>query len=190
MGQILGFLIIFAIIYFPFIKPLTVLSKGDIVIRTPLDETKLSKQKLFSIVITAYHFLLSLFTLILGIVKTSKLSTGYDFLVIGILGVVTTCFGVALFYLINKKDNTENLLKLGFILPIHCMIGIVCSFLLGGHLYFNLGQKILGVFIFGMLLAEVFYIIHVYRFQKKSGIIWEKPKPDIVTLSEQKKNYE
>lgn len=38
--------------------------------------------------------------------------------------------------------------------------------------------QILGLLIFGMLLAEIAYIIHVYRFRKKAGIVWEKPKPD------------
>ena len=184
MGQILGFLVIFAIIYFPFIKPLTVLNRGDIVLRRSPTESKLANQKTFSIAITLYHLALSLFAFIFGIIRTSQISkdlgdsfvTGYDFLVIAILGTIAICFTVTLYYLIKKKDNTENLLKLGFILPIHCIIGILCSFLLGGHLFFNLNQKLIGILLFFMLLVEIIYIINVYRFQKQAGVVWEKPK--------------
>lgn len=47
MGQALAFLLLFAIIYFPFIKPLTLLKQGNILIRRTLNENEIAKQKIF-----------------------------------------------------------------------------------------------------------------------------------------------
>lgn len=60
MGQLFGFLIIAALIYYPFIKPLTLLEKGDKIIQRVPNERKLAKQKITSIIITIYHLALSL----------------------------------------------------------------------------------------------------------------------------------
>ena len=187
MGQLLGFAILFAIIYaiiyYPFVKPLIILSKGEIVFRNTPIEKQITDQKIFSIVITAYHLILSLIVLIIGVInfptKNNYLedssTIGYTFLIMAIFLIIVICFGVTLYYLIIKEKNKENIAKLGFIIPNHSIIGIFCSFLLGGHLYFNLNQKSLGVLMFLMLFIEVIYIITTFKFQKKTGVNWNRP---------------
>lgn len=196
LGQIAGFLIILAIIYYPFIKPLTLLKKGDIVIRKPLNENAIGKLKIFSISITLYHLLLSLFVFIFSIIRTINLSnvlgeeyiTGYTFLGIGILGTILGCFVATLAYLVTGKDTKENLLKLGFIIPVHCIIGIASSFMLGGYLFFNENQKIFGLLIFSMIVVEIIYIIRVGIFKKQTGLIWETPKKISENLKDNSEN--
>lgn len=190
IGQLLAFLIIAALIYYPIVKPLTLLEKGDKIIQRLPNERKLAKQKITSIIITIYHLALSLFILIFAIVKTYNTNkilggnffSGSDFsgmlLIFSIIIIITICFGVTLFYLLNKKNNTQNLLKLGYIIPVHCVIGIFFSFFLWGHLFFNLDQKLISILPLSMLIFELIYFISIYRFQRQTGVIWPKTKTD------------
>jgi len=192
IGQILGFLIISSIIYFPFIRPLTRLNKGNIILKGPFSENNLAKHKGFSVLITLYHLALSLFTFIFSIIGTYQTfknldesnNYGYYYLVIAILGTVVFCIGITLFYLLNKKNNSENILKLSFILPVHSLVFIFWSFFLGGHLFYNQNQKLYGGIMLSMILVEIIYLITLYKFQKQIGVTWKKLKNELIENKE------
>lgn len=196
MGQIFGYFIFFAIIYYPFVKPLTLLNKGDKIIQQFPDNSKIYRQKKISIIITIYHFLISLLIIVFTTIKTfqtenNNYSDELFFAVIryyAVLLTISICLAITLFHLINKRNNTQNILKLSYIIPIHCLIGVIFSLYFWRNLISNLDQKFLNLIPLVLILFELFYILSTYRFQKQTGLKWPKRNKNSEWLNKLEKN--
>lgn len=136
------------------------------------------RQKLFTLLISFYHFSIATFLLIRGIATIQRLSnklngvllTPSDYWLTAIFGILSLTLAITLFTLIMKwKTITiEQLQALTKKLMLQCIGGILFSFFYGGHLYFNENKKIIGGIILQMIIFEVFYLIYSSIFGSKT----------------------
>lgn len=177
MGQLIAFLIIGFIIYFiiyhpfikPLIKPLFDDKKNEIKTNQLLSEKLIKKQKIFSIGISIYHLLFTLYFTILGYSKLKELNdwslaTSYDIGLFLVLGVILICLGVFLFQLLSPRVKIETLSRFADALSIQSIIFIFGSLLWGGILLIN-DQKLIGGLILMMIVVELIFCSNSYSFQ-------------------------
>lgn len=203
-GQLLGFLVMAALIYYPFLNPLFKINNKQYVLNYKKDVSNPARFKFLMTFLAMYHFLLAIIQFGFSIYSLFTDQNAFEtfgvpidykshLLIIVAYGIILFCLGKILVYLEDEKPTENIKLKLAFILPYHSLIGIFISFIIWGIFFFNYNQKVISFIFIAMALVEIYYVIANYVFIKSNEISWKKlPKinssNDYITTQVRNKN--